>query len=114
MAHLHQFVARKALFTLSSAEHLQGHLVLLAILLKCDSMCFNIKVTFSRFKNPQNLNLKIREISDSGIMRVRAGLEFRSRMENGLLLYMDDGGYYDFLELKLTRAALRYAIRILG
>ena len=28
-------------------------------------------------------------------------LEFRTRQPSGLLLYMDDGGYSDFIELKL-------------
>ncbi|XP_023342724.1 neurexin-3 [Eurytemora carolleeae] len=34
-------------------------------------------------------------------------LEFRTRGEDGLLVYMDDGGYYDFLEIKLSGGGLR-------
>ena len=34
-------------------------------------------------------------------------LEFRTREQNGLLVYMDDGGYYDFLELKLVSGSVR-------
>ena len=34
-------------------------------------------------------------------------LEFRTREPDGLLLYLDDGGYYDFLELKLVSGGLR-------
>ena len=30
----------------------------------------------------------------------------RTRQGDGLLLYMDDGGYYDFLEMKLVRGEL--------
>ena len=34
-------------------------------------------------------------------------LEFRTRQSDGLLLYLDDGGYYDFLQLKLVSGRLR-------
>ena len=34
-------------------------------------------------------------------------LEFRTRQSDGLLVYLDDGGYYDFLELKLVSGRLR-------
>ena len=36
--------------------------------------------------------------------------EYQTNQPNGILLYMDDGGYYDFLELKLVegRVRLRY------
>ena len=34
-------------------------------------------------------------------------LEFRTLEPDGLLLYLDDGGYYDFLELKLVAGGLR-------
>ena len=34
-------------------------------------------------------------------------LEFRTRQPDGLLVYLDDGGYYDFLELKLVSGRLR-------
>jgi hypothetical protein len=30
----------------------------------------------------------------------------RTRQGDGLLLYMDDGGYYDFLEMKLVKGEL--------
>ena len=30
-----------------------------------------------------------------------------SRQGDGLLLYMDDGGYFDFIEVKLVSGALR-------
>ena len=33
--------------------------------------------------------------------------EFRTRDKDGLLVYMDDGGYYDFLELKLVSGSVR-------
>ena len=31
---------------------------------------------------------------------------FRTRQGDGLLVYMDDGGYYDFLEMKLVKGEL--------
>lgn len=34
-------------------------------------------------------------------------LEFRTAQSNGLLIYTDDGGKYDFFELKLVEGALR-------
>ncbi len=34
-------------------------------------------------------------------------LEFLTSQPNGVLLYTDDGGYYDFLELKLVEGAAR-------
>ena len=34
-------------------------------------------------------------------------LEFRTRQSDGLLVYMDDGGYYDFLEVKLVSGTVR-------
>ena len=34
-------------------------------------------------------------------------LEFLTSQPNGVLLYADDGGYYDFLELKLVEGAAR-------
>ncbi len=34
-------------------------------------------------------------------------LEFLTAQPEGLLLYTDDGGYYDFLELKLVRGGVR-------
>ena len=33
--------------------------------------------------------------------------EFKTSNPNGLLVYMDDGGYYDFLEIKLVNSNLR-------
>lgn len=34
-------------------------------------------------------------------------LEFKTRRPDGIILYTDDGGYYDFLELKLVDGAVR-------
>jgi len=34
-------------------------------------------------------------------------LEFRTREQDGVLLYMDDGGYYDFMEIKLVSGQVR-------
>merc|ERR1719458_752404 len=34
-------------------------------------------------------------------------MEFRTKQSDGLLLYLDDGGYYDFLELKLVSGCIR-------
>jgi hypothetical protein len=31
---------------------------------------------------------------------------YRTRQGDGLLVYMDDGGYYDFLEMKLVKGEL--------
>ena len=34
-------------------------------------------------------------------------LEFRTREPDGVLVYMDDGGYYDFMEIKLVGGQVR-------
>ncbi|BES99008.1 Laminin G domain [Nesidiocoris tenuis] len=41
-------------------------------------------------------------------------LEFRTEQANGLLLYTDDGGTYDFFELKLVEGALRLRYNLGG
>ncbi|KAL4710225.1 hypothetical protein ACJJTC_005398, partial [Scirpophaga incertulas] len=41
-------------------------------------------------------------------------LEFKTDQPNGLLLYTDDGGTYDFLELKLVNGALRLRYNLGG
>ena len=33
--------------------------------------------------------------------------EFRTAVPDGVLLYTDDGGYYDFVEIKLVSGAVR-------
>ena len=33
--------------------------------------------------------------------------EFRTAVPDGVLLYTDDGGYYDFVEIKLVSGSLR-------
>lgn len=38
--------------------------------------------------------------------------EFLTAHPNGLLLYTDDGGYYDFLEVKLVEGALRIRLNL--
>ena len=39
-------------------------------------------------------------------------LQFRTRQRDGLLLYMDDGGYFDFIEIKLVAGALRCRLNL--
>ncbi|KAL1122946.1 hypothetical protein AAG570_003271 [Ranatra chinensis] len=41
-------------------------------------------------------------------------LEFKTEQANGLLLYTDDGGTYDFFELKLVEGALRLRYNLGG
>lgn len=41
-------------------------------------------------------------------------LEFKTEQPNGLLLYTDDGGTYDFFELKLVEGALRLRYNLGG
>ncbi|XP_053613214.1 neurexin 1-like isoform X1 [Plodia interpunctella] len=41
-------------------------------------------------------------------------LEFKTDQQNGLLLYTDDGGTYDFFELKLVNGALRLRYNLGG
>ena len=41
-------------------------------------------------------------------------LEFLTDSPNGVLLYTDDGGYYDFFELKLVDGALRLRYNLGG
>lgn len=41
-------------------------------------------------------------------------LEFKTDQPNGLLLYTDDGGTYDFFELKLVEGALRLRYNLGG
>lgn len=41
-------------------------------------------------------------------------LEFKTDQPNGLLLYTDDGGTYDFFELKLVNGALRLRYNLGG
>jgi len=41
-------------------------------------------------------------------------LEFKTHSPNGLLLYTDDGGMYDFFELKLVEGALRLRYNLGG
>ncbi|KAK3926656.1 Neurexin-3 [Frankliniella fusca] len=41
-------------------------------------------------------------------------LEFKTHSPNGLLLYTDDGGTYDFFELKLVEGALRLRYNLGG
>ncbi|VVC89179.1 unnamed protein product [Leptidea sinapis] len=41
-------------------------------------------------------------------------LEFKTDEPNGLLLYTDDGGTYDFFELKLVNSALRLRYNLGG
>lgn len=41
-------------------------------------------------------------------------LEFKTEQSNGLLLYTDDGGTYDFFELKLVEGALRLRYNLGG
>lgn len=41
-------------------------------------------------------------------------LEFLTDNSNGVLLYTDDGGYYDFFELKLVEATLRLRYNLGG
>ena len=38
--------------------------------------------------------------------------EFLTSQPNGLLLYTDDGGYYDFLEVKLVEGRLRLRLNL--
>ena len=38
--------------------------------------------------------------------------EFLTSQPNGLLLYTDDGGYYDFLEVKLVEGVLRLRLNL--
>jgi neurexin len=38
--------------------------------------------------------------------------EFLTAQPNGLLLYTDDGGYYDFLEIKMVEAGLRIRLNL--
>ena len=38
--------------------------------------------------------------------------EFLTSLPNGLLLYTDDGGYYDFLEVKLVEGSLRTRLNL--
>ena len=38
--------------------------------------------------------------------------EFLTSLPNGLLLYTDDGGYYDFLEVKLVDGSLRTRLNL--
>lgn len=38
--------------------------------------------------------------------------EFLTAQPNGLLLYTDDGGYYDFLEVKLVEGSLRIRLNL--
>lgn len=42
------------------------------------------------------------------------GLEFRTEEPNGLLMYTDDGGTFDFFELKLVEGALRLRYNLGG
>ncbi|KOB70283.1 Uncharacterized protein OBRU01_15659, partial [Operophtera brumata] len=41
-------------------------------------------------------------------------LEFKTDQQNGLLLYTDDGGTYDFFELKLVNGQLRLRYNLGG
>lgn len=41
-------------------------------------------------------------------------LEFKTEQPNGLVLYTDDGGTYDFFELKLVEGALRLRYNLGG
>ncbi|XP_026479263.1 neurexin-3-like [Ctenocephalides felis] len=41
-------------------------------------------------------------------------LEFKTERPNGLVLYTDDGGTYDFFELKLVEGALRLRYNLGG
>lgn len=41
-------------------------------------------------------------------------LEFKTEQPNGLLLYTDDGGTYDFFEIKLVEGALRLRYNLGG
>lgn len=41
-------------------------------------------------------------------------LEFKTELPNGLVLYTDDGGTYDFFELKLVEGALRLRFNLGG
>lgn len=41
-------------------------------------------------------------------------LEFKTEQPNGLLLYTDDGGTYDFFELKLVEGALKLRYNLGG
>ncbi len=38
--------------------------------------------------------------------------EFSTDQPNGLLMYTDDGGYYDFIELKLVDGSLRLRLNL--
>ena len=41
-------------------------------------------------------------------------LEFLTDHPNGILLYTDDGGYYDFFELKLVEGSIRLRFNLGG
>lgn len=85
--------------------HPTSCVLLLAVTLLCTSRAFVLDGSSSSFAQFRRWNVAL-----NGTLE----FEFKTEQGNGLLLYTDDGGTYDFFEIKLVESALRLRYNLGG
>ena len=95
-------------FTLCIAvmKSLKKMMLLLLLFILCQGLCLEAFI----LEGSQTSYAQFKKWYTSGNATIE--FEFLTSLPNGLLLYTDDGGYYDFLEVKLVDGSLRTRLNL--
>ena len=87
-------------------KSLKKMMLLLLLFILCQGLCLEAFI----LEGSQTSYAQFKKWYTSGNATIE--FEFLTSLPNGLLLYTDDGGYYDFLEVKLVDGSLRTRLNL--